>query len=475
MATTATSPTTEFTRDVLGRYVCNGLDEARASADRGRRPDARPFDVIIVGGGTFGAALAEHLWFRDKAHRHRILALEGGPFLLPEHVQNLPVVGLGVADATSLADLWRRSPAEQAAWRKEVWGLAWHANVTFPGLAYCLGGRSLYWGGWSPRLLDTELAAWPAPVVSELDTRYFAESEQQIGVAETNDFIYGDLQNALRQQLYASLMAGKITDAIALGLLPDHPAVRGRTPTASELRALLGVTGNGGTVTALRDELKLEAPLAVQGRPPRAGFFPLNKFSAMPLLMKAAREAQAEARNDDVKKRLMIVPNCHVTHLVVEGGRATRVLTNQGDIGVPADGVVVLALGTIESTRLALNSFGGVPGADLIGRNLIGHLRSNLTIRFPRTALASLSPQVRDLQAGALFVKGRHTHTDGSGRVAHFQRRARTPRPSSSRRSPTSTRSTASASPTTSTSSSRFAASARWSRSRPRATRTRAA
>src|SRR5882724_2419434 len=125
MPTSPKPQDTDFSRDLLGRYVYNGLDEALAST---RRIDARPFDIVIVGGGTFGAALAEHVWFRDKAHRHRILVLEGGPFVLPEHVQNLPVVGLGVADATSLADLWRRSPADQAAWRKEVWGLAWHAN-----------------------------------------------------------------------------------------------------------------------------------------------------------------------------------------------------------------------------------------------------------------------------------------------------------------------------------------------------------
>jgi hypothetical protein len=28
MPTSPISPTTEFTRDVVGRYICNGLDEA---------------------------------------------------------------------------------------------------------------------------------------------------------------------------------------------------------------------------------------------------------------------------------------------------------------------------------------------------------------------------------------------------------------------------------------------------------------
>ena len=45
---------TDFSIDVLGRYVCNGLDEALATTDTSRHPDARPFDFIILGGGSFG-------------------------------------------------------------------------------------------------------------------------------------------------------------------------------------------------------------------------------------------------------------------------------------------------------------------------------------------------------------------------------------------------------------------------------------
>jgi len=34
--------------------------------DTAQRPDAKPFDIIIVGSGTFGAALASALYERDS-------------------------------------------------------------------------------------------------------------------------------------------------------------------------------------------------------------------------------------------------------------------------------------------------------------------------------------------------------------------------------------------------------------------------
>src|SRR6266536_6010595 len=125
-----TTEYTTFTRDVAGRYVCNTFDEAlvttdanaRAAAGLPARGDLRPFDFIIIGGGTFGAALAEHLWFRSTNRSERILVLDGGPFLLPEHVQNLPVIGLNAGGA-------RMDHLPQ----NEVWGLAWNAAIPFPG------------------------------------------------------------------------------------------------------------------------------------------------------------------------------------------------------------------------------------------------------------------------------------------------------------------------------------------------------
>jgi choline dehydrogenase-like flavoprotein len=423
MPTSPRAQRTDFSVDIAGRYTCNGLDEALASVGAG----GRPFDLIVVGGGSFGAALAQQLFANDQAQVHRVLVLESGPLALPEHVQNMPLQGLGVPPATSIAQL--RSQGLDGQPRAEVWGLAWHSGTPFPGLAYCLAGRSLYFGGWSPQLLDDEMptaanapSRWPQAVVNDLNNRYFAESAAQIGTEETNDFIFGSLQNALRQALYDGITNGAITEAIPLGNLPDHPVLRNNpNANAATLRQLLGNPPGAGGLSAqeLRNLLKLEAPLAVQGQT-LPGFFPFNKFSSMPLLMKAARSAQTEA-NNDARKRLMVVPNCHVNRLQVQSGRVVAVDTTQGPVPVPVNGKVIVALGTIESARLALNSFAGLPGAQRMGRNLMAHLRSNLTIRIPRTSLAGLAGAPPNLQAAALFCKGRHQFADNSVGFFHMQ------------------------------------------------------
>lgn len=430
------SQSTGFALDVLGRYVCNTFDEALANSDpayRARatdlsgkqlppRGDLRPFDFIIVGGGTFGSAVAEQLWFRSTGRSERMLVLEGGPMLLAEHIQNLPSLSLG----------------------REVWGQAWNSHIGFPGLAYCIGGRSLFWGGWSPRLLDSETppSAWPKAALDELNAKnlangdhgYLRQSGRQIGVTETNDFIFGKLHNALREQLFTALRAGQVSDAFDLTTLPDAPPVEilDTPPTLDDLAAMLGIelTIPFPTADELKNRLKLEAPLAVQARPGHAGFFPINKFSAVPLLIKAARGASNESKDsagqlDDVRKRLMVVPRCHVTRLSVvadpDGRRVDAVLTEHGPVPVSPDCKVIIALGTIENAHLALLSFGE---DGKIGANLMAHLRSNLDIRVPRAAIAGLATTIKALQSSALIVKGRHAFTrpDGTadGTVGHF-------------------------------------------------------
>jgi choline dehydrogenase-like flavoprotein len=404
-----TSESTSFTKDVQGRYLCNDFTEAEAWRQEG----GRPFDIIVVGGGTFGAAIAEHLWFRQRQTGGglRTLVVEAGLFTLPEHTQNTGILGLSDPGTAFSLNLGVPQPEPP---RNEVWGVPWISGIPFKGLAYTVGGRSLYWGGWSPRLLDEEMATWPAATVADLNGRYFDESSRQIGVDETNDFIFGELHHVLRRNLFGGL--GGIKDIMPLGTLPSSPLLK---PGADPLE-LLGLASAGGLSPAdLLNMLKLEAPLAVQARPPHAGFFPLNKFSTVPLMMKAARTAAMDSASDG-KKDFMVLPGTHALTIVKERTaagtwRMTGVDTSRGRIDLAPGGIVVIALGTIETARMALATFdgSGLPTLPIMGKNLIAHLRSNLVFRVPRAAIPGLSAVVNELQTAALFVKGRATRTNG--------------------------------------------------------------
>lgn len=424
MAPLLSSESTSFTLDNMGRFLCNTLQEALDSAAQTVGGHRREFDVIVIGGGTFGAVVAEHLFVTDTTHSRRILVLEAGPLVLPEHVQNMPFQG----GAPNLRVPWVNHPA-----------------LHYSGMLFAIGGRSLTWGGWSPELLDEEMAAWPADARDALRNRYFAEASRQIGVKETNDFIYGPLHVALRKQLHAGIKAPGNATGFTFPELLEHPAVRypdpGEPPVdASRLREWLGLPPTDTTPEAeLRDLFKLEAPLAVESTT-LPGFFPTNKYSAVPGLVRAARLAAAQADGvgtaADARKRLMIVPNCHVQELITETQSddwirvvGVRVWQDGGSrelwLASPRRGgqsAVVIALGTVETTRLALTTFQqSLAGraAQRMGTNLIAHLRSNLTIRVPRSAVAANLPPtvIPSLQCSALLVKGKAPN----GRTFHFQ------------------------------------------------------
>ena len=418
------SEPTSFTLDNMGRFLCNTLPEALDSAAQTVAGRRREFDVIVIGGGTFGAVVAEHLLVTDRTRSRRILVLEAGPFVLPEHVQNMPFMG----GAPDLRVPWVNHPA-----------------LNYSGLIFAIGGRSLTWGGWSPELLDLEMTHWPPTTRTALRDKFFGEASRQIGVKETNDFIYGALHTALRKQLHAGLKAPGSETGFTFADLPDHPAVRypdqGEPPIdAAVLRHWLGLPATDATPQAeLLELFKLEAPLAVQSTT-LPGFFPTNKFSAVPGLIRSARLSSTDADGvgpvPDARKRLMVVPNCHVQDLITETQsdnwvRVTgaRVWQNGASVDVPLapprgnrQSTVVIALGTVETTRLARTTFAqSLAGraADRMGTNLIAHLRSNLTIRIPRAAIAANLPPttIASLQCSALLVKGKAP----SGRTFHFQ------------------------------------------------------
>lgn len=330
----------------------------------------------------YGAYCAAKLYRDSRAvggKALRILVLEAGPFLVHEHGQNIPDLGLKnpfrpVLD-TFAADAQRP--------RDLVWGIGWRSNAGFPGTAYCVGGKSLFWGGWCPRLRDNDLQQWPEEVRKYLvDPPEFAsnfpnrlsspgqnsvyeEVEFEIGVKPPDDFVF---------------------DPVAGGNEP--PGAIGLNEALEErLKAALQVL-RGGAGTPLADPEP--PPIAVQTQSFVSGVFSPDKYSSLTLLISALRNARGQS---DAQSGLFLVPNAHVSKLVIpniakDGASPAGYAISGVDffaegkrqfLSVKPTCTVVLALGCIESTRLALESFPTAAtrddGDEVMGRNLMAHLR----------------------------------------------------------------------------------------------------
>jgi hypothetical protein len=276
-------------------------------------------------------------------------------------VQNLPRAGLDVPEPILPA-------ADNGVARDLVWGIPWRSNVEFVGQAYCVGGKSLYWGGWCPRLQADDLTSWP-PSVTQYLTQNYSILEQQVGVSDSTDFIQGPLFNLLKTR-FSTLAQGTVAG-----------------------------------INSVEDP-----PLAVQGQSPASGLFAFDKYSSVTLLIDSAREAAGQT---DAARRLFIVPNAHVTRLDVANGEVTGLHAYVNGVAqflpITNNCSVILAAGIIESTRLALLSFPtspGDPSKELIGRNLTSHIRSNMYFKVRRTALDPGNTLPSLLQTAALLVRG---------------------------------------------------------------------
>jgi choline dehydrogenase-like flavoprotein len=341
---------TTFAVDALARYACSTWDEATGNG-------GAPFSVIVVGAGMYGAYCAAKIFRRHPSKR--VLLLDAGRFLVSEHVQNLARIGLNVPSPITPS-------SDPGLARELVWGLPWRGNVEFPGLAYCTGGKSIYWGGWCPRLTAADLLGWPATAAHYLNANYL-NVESETGVVPAADFIFGDLFNAMRTEVGA-----------AVGAMANIETT----------------IGNNGVEVA---------PLAVQGSAPESGLFSFDKYSSLPLLIDAIRDDVAFSGVNDANRRLFLVPVAHVTKLHATGGVVHTIEVDVGGqrkfLPVGPQCAVILASSAVESTRLALHSF----PSQLMGRNLMAHVRSDFTVRVHRSAFPPLPAHV---QTAALLVRG---------------------------------------------------------------------
>ncbi|RAM51625.1 MAG: hypothetical protein C6Y22_10685 [Hapalosiphonaceae cyanobacterium JJU2] len=384
---------TTFSLDAVARFVCNTWEEILAAQSGSQ------FDAIVIGSGMYGAYTATKLFEFGRRTTNpdqapRVLVLESGPFLISEHVQNLTNIG-------NLGSLVQEDLVEPGQAQ----------NSSFVQHHRCVGGKSLFWGGWTPRLVDTDVEKvdadganlWPDDVREYLFRKVQPDGsvfdgyefiEREIGAIPVQDFINGSLYKALETIAQ---------DVIAKKRIASLKAV-------------------------------LPPPIAVQGESPVSGLFSMDKFSSLPLLLDSIREAKGQP---DISSKLFLVPYAEVLKLETVNGVVTQVVIALLDSSAPKDkskarvvrlnlkpsAIVVIAGNTINSTRLALNSFPRprqlAPGGELMGRNLMSHVRGNFVWRVSRNSLG-LSATDTTLRTAALHVQGSTQTSQGPGQF-HFQ------------------------------------------------------
>ena len=176
-----------------------------------RAREQERFDYVVIGSGPCALAFVERVLHHDP--HARILIIEGGPYFLPEHFQNLPLPyrytlgGMSETFPWTLSARTARQPAGRISWQ--------HGIVPF------FGGRSIMWSSWCPRPAAAEMDGW-SPTVVAAAQRNFDDAERLLNVVPADQVddnldestksivaeqrpVYGVMQRELQDMLHSKL------------------------------------------------------------------------------------------------------------------------------------------------------------------------------------------------------------------------------------------------------------------------------
>jgi choline dehydrogenase-like flavoprotein len=272
-------------------------------------PRREKYDIVVIGAGMGGGILASEL----AIWGYNVAIIEAGALLFPTHVGNLPRRHLPGQFDKNIWSLWHHFRAINY---RSGQPSAYVGSQTFN-----LGGRSLFWGAMAPRLTAMDWQAWPSRLRDDcLSVAGYPRAERLLGVEA-------------EQGAYAK----------AVQLRLQKP---------------------------FRHDRWEAIPMAIESTPAQAGAIPRGVFSTADLLLETAFTHQATGRDN-----LHLYPGHYATKLHTDGRQITglRCLDLAADKWVELQAEkYVLAAGTLESAKLALNSQLPDPNAQ-IGRGWGSH------------------------------------------------------------------------------------------------------
>lgn len=266
------------------------------------------YDVIVIGSGAGGGVLADQL--ADLGAD--VLVLEAGSALFTTHTGNLP------------------RQLQLGQFEKHLWALFDEYSVvnyvnaagsTYAGAqAFNLGGRSVFWGAFIPRMTWWELEAWPQTVAWDLQNFAYQRAE---------DLVYWPPLPSAYQQTIKTLLAAKWPDF-------GH----------------------------------FDAPVAVRQQNPARGTIAPGLFSTADLLTEGRLSVDPGGLG-----RATVNLNHAVTQIQTEAGHASGVVAFDliaNEQRTYKARHIVLAAGTVESTKLAKMSQLADPH-ELVGKGFTDH------------------------------------------------------------------------------------------------------
>ena len=153
------------------------------------------YDVLIVGSGAGGGAVLWRLCEQWKEQGKRIGIIERGNQVLQMHARNLPTM-----NQERLTEYFNYISRPLPG-----------ATPEYPDArqVFALGGRTLFWYAFTPRMHEWDLVKWPVPV-DELES-YYGIAEQVVHIHRILRnwlFTYGKIASAaLDARLFQSVAA----------------------------------------------------------------------------------------------------------------------------------------------------------------------------------------------------------------------------------------------------------------------------